>query len=174
VSDIDVLLAAARLPETTEPLCLRGDLAAEVEELERQLATQEAAPRVSIASGGGARATAERIAELQSQMEQFTVSCRLRAMNRFEWTRFLLEHPPRPSDDVDVRAGYNRETLLPALLRKSMVEPVLTDKQWTQLDAVMTDAQFDRLASAAWGINRRDVSVPFSPTASRILRSAPE
>lgn len=174
MTDIDALLAAARLPESVVPLCLRGDLAAEVEELERQLATQEAAPRISIASGGGARATAERIAELQREMEQFTVPFRLRAMARHEWTRFMLEHPPRPGDEMDARNGLNRETFFPALVRRSLVDPQLTEAQWEQLDAVITDQQFDNLASAAWGLNRRDVSVPFSPTASRILRSAPE
>jgi hypothetical protein len=95
VSDIDDLLAAARLPETTVPVCLRGDLAAEVEELERQLATQEAIPRVSIADGGQARATAERIAELQAEMDKFTRQFRLRAMDRHRWTAFILKHPPR-------------------------------------------------------------------------------
>jgi hypothetical protein len=174
VSDIDDLLAAARLPETTVPVCLRGDLAAEVEELERQLATQEAIPRVSIADGGQARATAERIAELQAEMDKFTRQFRLRAMDRHRWTAFILKHPPRQGDEADVRMGYNRDTLLPELVRTCLVDPVLTDDQWAKLDAVLSDAQFDSLATAAWGINRRDVSVPFSPTASRILRSAPE
>jgi hypothetical protein len=174
VSDIDDLLAAARLPETTVSVCLRGDLAAEVEELERQLATQEALPRVSIADGGQARATAERIGELQAERDKFTRQFRLRAMDRHRWTAFILQHPPRQGDEADARMGYNRDTLLPELVRTCLVDPVLTDDQWTKLDAVLSDAQFDSLATAAWGINRRDVSVPFSPTASRILRSAPE
>lgn len=174
MSDIDDLLAAARLPETTVPLCLRGDLVAEVEELERQLVTEEAKPKVSIASGGSARALAERIAQLQGEMEAYTRPFRLRAMARHDWTRFLMEHPPRSGNDLDARVGYNQETFLPALIRRCLVDPALSDDQWAKLDAVLTDAQFDMLSSAAWGINRRDVSVPFSPTASRILRSAPE
>jgi len=48
------------------------------------------------------------------------------------------------------------------------------DEDWAALDQSLTSRQFDDLSDAAWSLNRREVDVPFSRAASRILRSEPE
>lgn len=177
--DIKALIRDARLPEATVAVCLHADLVAEVEAAERELAQEQARPRTSLGDGGRAREIAERIEALRRQMMEYTVEFRLRAMTRPQWRAFVAEHPPRKADDgsVDERdkyIGVNTDTFFPALIRRSVVSPELDDEDWRLLlDERLTDRQVDQLADAAWRLNRRDVDVPFSPAASRILSSEP-
>jgi hypothetical protein len=119
-------------------------------------------------------------------------------MPRPRWREFVAEYPPRQADDgtVDPRdqhVGVDTDEFFPALIRRSVFDPQLDDEDWRVLlgdseaervrrekagkpveDGKLTDRQFDQLADAAWGLNRRDVDVPFSPAASAILNSAHE
>jgi hypothetical protein len=79
MTDIKSMLNGARLPERTVPICLRGDLVAEHEELERQL--EEANRRASDSlAGNGAGELADRIEALQEEMRAATVTFRVRAL----------------------------------------------------------------------------------------------
>lgn len=175
--DFKTLLAAARLPEKTVPICLRGDLVAEHEELERQLEEALRVPADSL-EGDGSAAIAERIVQLEREMRDHTYQFRLRAMPHPRWREFCGQHPPRQDDEgkVDERdrlLGVNTETFWDALVRQSVVDPQLDDGEWeTLLDGALTDRQFSELADAAWALNRRDVDIPFSPAASRMTRSS--
>ncbi|KPC64591.1 hypothetical protein, partial [Streptomyces chattanoogensis] len=95
--------------------------------------------------------------------------------------------------EQDKYLGVNVTTFFDALIRASAVG--LDDDDWRVLlgdseaerarltaegredeieEGKLTDRQYDRLADAAWGLNREDLDIPFSPDASRILRvSAP-
>lgn len=173
-SDVHALIAAARLPERTVSLCLRGDLVAELERLDRELAELDRPGRVVTDSlaGDGRRGLAERIEALREEMRASTVSFVLRALPRRRWSALLAEHPPRDGDEGDKAMGINSESLFAALIGESIVSPTLSaDELDTLLDAI-SSAQYDELANAAWSLNRRSVDIPFSPTASRILRSS--
>lgn len=179
MTEFKALLAAARLPERTVPICLRGDLTAEFEELERQLEDAQRNPHASLEDVAGTAGIAERMEELREDMIAHTYQFRLRAMTRPRWRTFIAEHPPRKdeeSGEVDERdryVGVNTDTFYPALVRASVVDPQLDDAEWSLLlDQALTDRQFDTLSSAAWGLNRRDVDVPFSLAASRMTRSS--
>ena len=176
MTEFKTLLTAARLPERTVPICLRGDLVAEFEGLERQLDEALRVPSNS-AEGDGAGPIAERMEHLRKEMREHTYQFRLRAMTRPRWHEFIGEHPPRKaedSDEIDARdrlRGVNIETFFPALVRESVVDPVLDPAEWTLLlDQALTDRQFDELANAAWALNRGEVDIPFSPVASRMTR----
>lgn len=171
-------LAAAKLPEKPVSICLRGDLQVQFEELERKLAEAEKRTDDSLA-GKGTRAIAQQIEDLREQMLEHTIEFRLRAMPRPQWRAFVDEHPPRKGDDggIDERdkwLGVNTDTFPDAMVRLSVVDPVLDDDDWATLDAALTDRQFDLLCDAGWALNRRDVDVPFSRAALRILGSASE
>ncbi|MFV2094820.1 hypothetical protein ACFHW1_04925 [Micromonospora sp. LOL_014] len=179
--DVKALIRGGRLPERTVPVCLQADLVAEHELAERQLAEATRRASDSLAGGSGMREIAERIEALRVEMQDHTIDFRLRAMPRPRWKAFIAAHPPRKDDagKVDERdraIGVNTETFFDALVRASVVEPELDASDWDLLlDERLTDRQFDELADAAWGLNRRDVDVPFSPAASRVLRgSEPE
>ncbi|MEV4767804.1 hypothetical protein [Micromonospora humida] len=178
MTDFKTLLAAAKLPERTVPLCLRGDLVAEFELLERQLDEALSVPAPSL-EGDGAGAIAAQMEALRQQMREQTYPFRLRAMARPAWHEFVAEHPPRKdeeSGEIDERdrvRGVNVASFFPDLIRRSVVEPALDNAEWSRLlDEVLTDRQFNELADAAWGLNRREIDIPFSPAASRMTRAS--
>jgi hypothetical protein len=169
--DFDALLDDAKIAEKVVPICLRGDLVAEHEALDRQLEQLIDKP-VTKLGGDGRGQLQQQILALEAQMAAATVPFRFRALTRADWHAFVAEHPPRPDDERDARLGINRATFYEAMVRRCLVEPVVSAEQWERLDKVLTDRQFDQLADAAWGINRRDVDVPFSEAASRLSQNS--
>jgi hypothetical protein len=172
-------IAAAKLPERTVDICLRGDLQAEWEDLERQLreayAREQQDKRLN--SGGESRRLAQQIEALQEQMRADTVVFRMRALSRKAWSKLLKQHPPRKGDADDEQADFNTETFPVAAIRACTYEPNdLDDADWEHLlDDAITEWQYVQLQNAAFALNSRRVDVPNSFAASRILRpSEPE
>lgn len=176
------LIRGAQLPEATLDLCLRGDLQAEFEQGERELAEAQQQRLVvdSLAAGGGLRAAAEKLERLREQMREHSLTVRLRAMPRLKFRALAEAHPPRIGPDgaaldTDRHMGVNADTFPRALIRECLVAPTLDNETLTALlDEHLTDWQHEALLAAAWNLNRREVSVPFSRAASRILSSEPE
>lgn len=178
MTDIDAILSAAKPAEITVGVCLRGDLVAACEDLQRQLdAAERAAPNDSLAAGGEARRIAEQIEALREQMLRSTVVLRFRALPRRKFRSLVDTHPPRPEEQDPVgndrRIGVNVDALAEPLIRACLVDPQLTDQQLTRiLDELLTDRQYDEVFGAAWAVNRGDVDIPHSPAASRLLRTS--
>lgn len=173
--DFTKLLAGAKLPESTVPVCLRGDLAADHEAAERELEQAQKAATDSLA-GSGVGALVDRIEALEAEMRAHTYPFRLRALPRPLWRALVAQHPPRRGEDNEIldadRSGVNTETFYDAIIRACLVDPELTGEQWEQLNGSLTDRQYDELADAAWGLNRREVDIPFSLAASRMKRDS--
>lgn len=164
--DVEALLNGAKRPEKRIPLCLRGDLQAEWEAL------HEEAGKALVASGRKLADKADpelsaRIVAVEEEMAAHTLEVTLRALPRREWLELVRDHPERPGDAGDKELGVNRDTFFDALVSRSIAAPEMTGDQKAQLLEIVTDAQHGRLVSAAWDLNRKDVSVPFSPIASR-------
>lgn len=175
LKNFKAMLAQAKLPERTVPICLRGDLVAQHEQLNEELELLEKKAVDSLAGNGGAE-LAERITELEEQMRESTYPFLLRAMPRHEYGAFRSKHPVRLNDDgkpVDLRDfkfEMNVDTGAEPLVRASLVDPEMSDEEWSQLSETLTDSQFEDLFLAAWTLNRRDVDIPFSRAASRLTR----
>jgi hypothetical protein len=169
----DKLLEQSRLPEATIPLCLRGDLQAQWEELDHRLTAlySDASRKLAGASAEEAE-LARRIQELEQEMRDSTLTLRLRALERPEWLELVADHPPREDDKGDRMLGFNQKTFFDALVLACLVEPELDEERLSKLMDKLTDAQFQKLTEAAWGLNRRDVDVPFSSTASHIMTTS--
>jgi hypothetical protein len=174
----------ARLPEETVPICLRGDLVAQFEKLERDLDKAQRKSANSLA-GAGTRQLAQEIEALREEMEASTVVFHMRGMPDKRWQALTAQHPPRRTEDGDVHdrdklLGVNSETFFPALVKASTFEPELDAEDWAVLlgegeeEGKLTHRQKDQLHTAAWRLNRRDVDIPFSYAASKILNSEPE
>lgn len=174
LSEIDAILDGAKKPETKVPLCLRSDLQVEWEKLEAELQVEDRAEPQTLAKATSKRAKelAEQVRALQAEMEKATVTVTLRAMDRAPWKELQSAHPPRKDSAVDWRLGFNPDTYYDALIGASIVDPVLDEERLAKLLDRLTAGQFDNLANAAWNLNRSDVSVPFSATASRIAASS--
>lgn len=175
----DDWLADAKPAERTVPLCLRGDLVAKFEELERQLEQARKNAGDSLAGGGAVVSISQQIEQLRETMQAATRTFRLRALPRKRWRQLVAAHPPRRGDDGKVvesdAIGVNADTYFDAMVRACTVEPQLSDEQWVRLlDEVLSDRQFDELSNTAWALNRHDVAVPTSRAASRILQNYAE
>jgi hypothetical protein len=164
--DFAALLADAKLPERTVPICMRGDLVAEHETADRELQALADKPVTKFA-GDGRGELQNRVRDLEGQMLEATYPFRFRALARKDWHAFVAEHPPRPGNEQDAALEANTDTFFDALIRKCLVDPVLDDEAWFRLTESLTDRQYDLLAGAAWGLNRKDVNVPFSQAAWR-------
>jgi hypothetical protein len=167
------LLNDAALPEKTVEVCLRGDLLAEVEDLERELRDARISVQ-TMADQGRARKIAEQIEKAREAMREASVVFRLRGLTRKAWAGLVGAHPPRKDNDTDRALGYNMDTFFPALIRACVTEPELNDETWERLDPALSSAQFDELVDAALAVSRRRVDVPFSYAASVTLQSSGE
>jgi hypothetical protein len=171
MKNFKAMLAEARLPETTVMICMRGDLAADHEAAERELEKADKDAGDSLA-GSGVGELVDRIQALEAQMREHTYEFRLRALPRPRWRALVNAHPPRRGDDNEILAAdmmlVNTETFFDELIRVSLVDPELTDDEFQQLTEALTDRQHENLWEAAWGLNRREVDIPFSRAASRM------
>jgi hypothetical protein len=172
-ADYKAMRKAAKMPERTVQVCMRGDLVAEFESLERELEQIDGAD--SLDSGAGA--LIERMEALQAEMRENTYPVKLRGMPAPAYRAFTAEHPARRDDDGEIveddkAFGINHDTFWPALIRVSIVDPELpTDADWDEFEAGLTDFQYGELANVAFTLNRSKVSVPFSLAASRMKAS---
>lgn len=175
-TDHKTILAGAKPRERSVELCLRGDLFAQMQELQRRLVVaQEHEKAVGSLDGGEAHQLAEQIETLREQMHAHTIDVKLRALPRRKWRALIAEHAPREDNEADRLVGFNEDTFFDAAIRACAIEPNLDDADWDSLDGLLSDAQWNSLANAAWAVNARDVDVPFSRRASQILASsAPE
>lgn len=106
---------AAALPERSYALCIRRDLLAEMDRLDRDLATQRIAaadedkkPPARKGQGEDPAAVAirTRIAELDTQIDENTGDLTLRAIQDGEWRRFADDHPARDGNERDQSITY--------------------------------------------------------------------
>jgi len=169
------LLKGARLPEASHEVCLRADLVAEFERLERELERARKVPTASdsLNAAGDARRLAAQIEAVQEEMTAGTATFRMRALPKSKWRALVAAYPPREGMPDDAQIGVNRDDFLPALIRVSTIEPELAEEQWEALlgeDGVLTDRQFSDLADEAWFLNRGEVNVPFSRAVSQMRR----
>lgn len=175
--DFKTMLADAQLPERTVPLCLRGDLTAEFEDLERRLDGLNKRPADSL-DGNGAGELIDAIEALQARMTASTVVFRVRALPKPAWRALIAAHPPRRDNDgnplpEDAAAGLNMDTFFDAIVRACLVYPDVDDETWLLMagpEGKLTDRQIGQLSDAAWAVNRGEVDVPFSHAVSHARR----
>lgn len=180
MSNFKQKLKAARLPEDSVSVCLRGDLAADFEATERELKRVQESKSDSLEEGVGP--IIDRLDALRAEMLEHTEDFRIRALSKPAFRALVAAHPPRriikddgsegELDAADVNLGLNRETFFEALLRVSVVSPELDEGDWTALLEVLTDRQFGDLTDAAWFLNRGEIDVPFSRAASLAKRNS--
>jgi hypothetical protein len=153
--DINEALAGARLPEKLVPICLRGDLQADFEALEKQLDLAMRGRGDSLAAGTSVNQLAEQLEALRAEMEAQTVVFRMRAVTRRRWTDLTASHPPRDDNNTDRVMGVNESTFSSALIEACTVDPVLTHEQWeTLFDERLTEFQFQKLFGMWMSLSR--------------------
>jgi hypothetical protein len=164
--DIKDVLKKVRPRELTVRVCLAGDVAAEVERLEAQLASLSEWRAESIADQNPGVEIAEKIAAARAQMQESEVEFTFRALGAQAWSDLVAMHPGKTDEEA-----WDADTLQPALVAASCVDPVMTGEELGQLFEALNMGQRQQLIEAAWQVNGEATSVPFSLHASAILAS---
>lgn len=164
--DIKDVLAKAKKREHTVLICLAGDVAAEVERLEAELAAASDWQAESIADRHPGVVIAERIAEARERMKAAEVPFTFRALGAKAWSDLVAAHPGKIEGEP-----WDAETLAPALVSASAVDPEMTPDDVDELFETLNLAQRQQLIDAAWHVNGEATSIPFSLRASAILAS---
>ncbi|MGW7359473.1 hypothetical protein ACWGI0_23275 [Streptomyces sp. NPDC054802] len=164
--DIKDVLKKVRPRELTVPVCLAGDLAAEVERLEAKLSSLSEWRPDSIADQNPGIEIAEKIASARREMQESEVEFTFRALGAEAWSDLVAMHPGKTDEEA-----WDVDTLQPALVAASCVDPVMTREQLDELFEGLNLGQRQQLLDAAWQVNGEATSVPFSLHASAILAS---
>ncbi|GII87058.1 hypothetical protein Ssi03_50480 [Sphaerisporangium siamense] len=172
---IDDILGKLQLPEKSVPLCLRADLQARFDTLERDLRAAQRAPEQDSLAGSGAtaREIANQIEAIRTEMQAHTVAFLLRALPNKEWSDLLKQHPPRKGNQGDLVSDYNTETFPVAALAACCKSPKMTEDQAGQLVDAITNGQWSRLTMAIGELNNGGGDIPFSVAASALAGGTP-
>lgn len=158
-----------KLPEHSITLCLAGTALREWRELKGQQPEANEGIDDDRLNTPMVKPNPERKAKLdklEAKIRKHTVKFIVAALPSPDWNELYAAHPPRKGSDgvplaTDAALGINPATFYQALVRRSVITPVMTDERWEKLTPVLSDAQFDKLAALAWLINSRDQDVPF-------------
>lgn len=163
-------LKAAKLPERSLQVCLRGDLAAEFDDLERQLQeARETTGRKRVGSKSDAQQIVEKMDALREQMAEEMLDIKVRALPRREWLELTKKYPPREDERLDEAMGVNLVPLMEEAIPRCVVEPELDEDDWKQLDSVLASSEYDKLLNAVFAVNRNEVDIPKSRLASLVM-----
>lgn len=168
--------------ETTE-ICLRPDLLDEWQRLNQELGTAAVAgTRLANPSEGKAdqKATAKRLAEVEAEIDETKAHFTFQALPIHRYRALCDSRPPRKGDELDHLVGYNRDSVLDAMVRECMVDPVFDDCDadgcshgdcgtWQNFIRVCNPGEWNELRDTVNSVNRGVVESPKSLLASRIL-----
>lgn len=147
--------------EKSVQLVTDGELLAELEAAQAELAAAARAVRSSLDDGIPTHVLAERVRELEQQVAESVVTFRFRGLGRNAYRRLQAEHKPTEDDEL-----FNPETFTPALLAACSLDPVLTVDDVLDLFDALTEGQADQLTRAAYLACTSVDDVPFRQTAS--------
>lgn len=171
MADIAEVLKKAKPPERTVELYLDADLAAQHDDLSRQLAEAQQAEAGATRKMGDvplSRQLAERIQGLQEEMKASAVTFRMRGLSAYKRDEWESAHPPREGKDE----RFNLITGLAPLIAACCVDPQMTVEQAQELIENLGEGQTDQLFRAAWEATFGGGLVPFSVAASVTLRAS--
>ncbi len=159
------ILAAAKLPEHTVRVCLRGDLAAEHERLENELAALGDWEPSSMADEDPRRPLAEAIRAVEAEMTDSTETFVFRALGQRKYRALMDAHP-----DPKGEGAFDSATFPQALIAASCIEPEMDAVDVERLFDVLNAGQVETLFMGAYIVNEGPTQVPFSKAASDALR----
>jgi hypothetical protein len=144
---IDDLLAEIAPREKVARILLRQDMLAEHARLDSELEAERALDatenRDPVAPG-----LANRLLELEAEIEAAKRDFRFRSIGKKAWADLLSEHPPtKDQAKANTRIDHNPETFPLAAIAASCVDPVMTVEQVDKLEQLLTIGQFETL----WG-----------------------
>jgi len=168
-------------PETRVKFCLDGDLKAAHEAAEATYLATRSRAVADDRLNDPAKDLAQKVLDLESEMQASTVSFLVRGLPRGKWSDLIAEHAPRPDNATDKAYGFNVEALMVKALPVSIVaaensagEPLEFDplKEWDALADDMTNSQYEDFVLAVLRVNAGRNDVPFSLSAFRMIQDS--
>ena len=168
-SSIEALLASATARTETVPLCLRGDLAHQhdqlVDELERAIADKAVDVELE--------RLASEVQAVEAEIRSATADFVVRGIGRQAWKELIDEHAPTEEQMKAFGFGlrWDPETFPFVAIAASCVEPDdVTPDSIRQLEEATTEAEWNALWTAALTVNLEGRRPGESSAASAILR----
>lgn len=168
--DVDEIIAKAA-PRTREvQVCLDPGLItaheAAVLDLQQAMAEDD-----GLVGSDAVRTAAERVEEVERQIDQATHTFVLRSVSRREWADLLAKYPPSAEQR---RAGHDADPdrFPVAAVAACLVEPALSEQQVRKLaeSDAMTFGEWQKLWLAALTLNVPPVPAPKLEAATALLR----
>lgn len=180
-------LAAAQRIQDTMTIYLPGPDKAEWKRLRDEHDRIKATSTQMLNPDPKLKGIAAQLATLEERMRDNAIDVTVQAIRRQRtpatpedeptWSELCDKHPPRKGKDgkpdPDDSPGVNMLTFPEALIRASIIDPVMTEAELNGLlYEAMTEHQFDQLFGICWRLNKSPVDIPFSFAASKTLTSA--
>jgi hypothetical protein len=168
---VDEILSARKLATKSIPVCMRGDVLAEIQELEReinQLRSDDDDPRMVDSNQSSAATLADKIRELEAEAERYTINLRLQALERKEWNKQVDLHT-----DENLATGERKLDLAAMcvdIFPDSLISPEMTTRQQDNFLTGLTEGQWEEVMQGLWDLNRDRISVGKSVTASLAMQ----
>lgn len=162
------ILKQAKPRERTVKVCIRGDLAGEVERLSEEISkvSSDWEPE-DLTDEHPARALSAQLKEARDQARAAEESFTLRYIGDKAYSDLLAAHPSK--DDGQL---FDAHTFPRALIVASCVDPVMSEEEAAELFEVLNQGEIDKLANAAWDVHTSVDLAPFSLAASALLARA--
>lgn len=162
------ILQQAKPRERTVMVCIRGDLAGEVERLSEEISrvSSDWEPE-DLTDEHPARALAAKLKEARDQARAAEVPFTLRYIGDKAYSDLLAAHPSKDEGQL-----FDAHTFPRALIAASCVDPVMTEEEAAELFEVLNQGEIDKLANTAWDVHTSVDLAPFSLAASALLARA--
>jgi hypothetical protein len=164
-------------PRERVVLLYPGDAEAQIAELREQipaLAAEEdgerAVPPGRLTDKAPSLKAAAEIDRLTADARERAVKVTMREVPQRVVDQLRDEHPPRPENERDKMLGLDEDGFYWALVRKSIVDPVVTDAQWAEFVESASMARRKLLVDTAEELSTKDVSLPKSSAVSALQR----
>jgi hypothetical protein len=162
---IQDILQQAKPRERTVQVCIRGDLASEVERLTDELSkvSQDWQPE-SIADEHPGRRLAVELQKARAEARAAEQPFVLRYIGDRAYHDLLAAHPSDNDNEL-----FDDHTFPKALIAASCVDPQMTPEQADELFEVINQGEQKKLFDAAWEVHNGVGASPFSLAASALL-----
>lgn len=167
---LDEILNGRKPASKSVPICMRLDVMADIEELEREitrLGQDNDDPRLAGANELSAAELADKIRELEAEAQKYTINLRLQAIDRLVWNQKVDEHTE------ELESGEKKldlSALVVDIFPDSLVSPEMSIKQTNDFLTKLSEGQWEQVMQATWDLNRRVTTVGKSLTASFATR----
>ena len=162
---IEDILKQATPRQRTVQVCIRGDLASEVERLTDEVAAaaRDWEPE-SIADEHPGRRIAAELRDAQAAAKAAEVPFTLQFIGDRAYNDLLAAHPSDNASEL-----FDDRTFPKALIAAACTDPQMTAEQAAELFEVINQGEQKKLFDAAWEVHNGADASPFSLAASALL-----